>query len=251
MTADTRLVGRVAIVTGSGQGVGRGIAVALAKAGAAVVIAERNPETGPAVAASLAGDGYRVTSIVCDVYRHEDLERAVAAAVDEFGSLDIVVNNAQDISGDRKRPLIDVTEADMRRQFDSGVMSTLRMMQISFPHLRERGGRIINMGSAAGVKGFSEEGPYAASKEAIRALTRVAAREWGQFGITVNTICPAAATPATAHVQLDLSSRPIQRLGDPETDIGGVAVFIASDASGYITGHTFMADGGARMDAGR
>lgn len=250
MTSPQTLADKVAIVTGAGQGVGEGIARAFAKAGAAVVIAERNADTGAAVAESISASGGAATAIVCDVYRHEDLEAAVACALDTYGALDIVVNNAQDLRGLRKS-LLDVTEEDMRRQFDSGVMSTLRMMQLAFPHLRDRGGRIINMGSAAGVIGMSEEGAYAAAKEGIRALTRVAAREWGQFGITVNVICPAAATPATAKVQIDLSSRPIQRLGDPEADIGAVAVFLASEASGYITGHTLMADGGARMDAGR
>jgi NAD(P)-dependent dehydrogenase (short-subunit alcohol dehydrogenase family) len=253
-----RLEGKVAIVSGAGRGVGRGVAVALAKEGAAVSIAELDPESGPEAAAELRMLGARSLSVECDVSQRSAVEAAVAATVAEFGTVDILVNNAQYL--DRiDMPFEDLSEADMRRQFDSGVIGTFSFMQACFPHLRHGGGKVVNMASGAGVFGMEHFASYAAAKEAIRGMSRVAAREWGRYGINVNIICPSVPSPAV----LDWMSRQtpdspvagqmpaIPRAGEAEADVGRVAVFLASADSDYMTGHTLMVDGGSTMDAGR
>jgi NAD(P)-dependent dehydrogenase (short-subunit alcohol dehydrogenase family) len=137
----------------------------------------------------------------------------------------------------------------------TGVRATFTFCQAAFPHLRERGGRIINLGSSAGINGTAVMSYYAANKEAVRGLSRSLARAWGPYAITVNVICPAADTESMDAVrqvnpqmiEATRLARPIQRFADPERDIGALAVFLASDAAGYITGGTFMVDGGNTM----
>jgi NAD(P)-dependent dehydrogenase (short-subunit alcohol dehydrogenase family) len=154
-------------------------------------------------------------------------------------------------------PLADVTESDMDVLLNTGPKGTLWGMQAVFPHMREQGwGRIVTMGSHAGLLGAVGYAPYASSKEAIRALTRAAAREWGQYGIVVNCICPVSighrAPPGddparVAAFEATFADQPIARDGDAEHDIAPVVSFLLSDASRYVTGQTFMVDGGAFM----
>ncbi len=249
-----KLDGKVAIVTGAGRGVGRGIALSLAREGAAVVIAELIIENAQSVGAEIEALGGRALAVPCDVTRKDDVTRTVAAAAAEFGAIDILVNNAQKWT---IKLLIDMTDEDMRLTLDTGLWPTFWFMQACFPHMKERGGRIINLGSGAGSRGLANFACYAAAKEGIRALTRVAAIEWGQFGINVNCICPAADAPlmlqfaeANPAVKEAFARNPIPRLGSCENDIGPVAVFLASQDSSYLTGHTLWVDGGATMDAG-
>ena len=180
----------------------------------------------------------------------------VAAAVERFGRVDALVNNAQTFRP--QAPVATVGEEDVDVFYESGVKGTLWAMQAAYPHMKAAGwGRIVNFVSAAGITGMAGYGAYNASKEAIRALTRTAAREWGRDGIIVNCIAPGAASKRgldsaarnTDAFQQFMREHPIGRQGDPEDDIGPVALFLCSDACRYLTGQTFMVDGGAFLFA--
>jgi len=248
--------GRVVIVTGSGQGIGRGIARHLGRHGARVVIAEWKEHRAERTAAELHDLGAEAIAFTCDVSQQSSIASMVEGTVEHFGRVDALVNNAQTF-----RPSVPVAEVgaeDLDVFWRSGVLGTLWAMQAVYPHLRDAGwGRIVNFASAAGVTGMAGYGAYNASKEAIRALTRTAAREWGRDGIVVNTIAPgaaskrgeeAAARDPVAHEQR-MAGHPIGRMGDPEDDIAPVVLFLCSDACRYLTGQTFMVDGGSFLHA--
>lgn len=250
-----RLRGRVAIVTGAGRGIGRGIARRFAKEGARIVVAERSPRHGEAIAEELRQIGVEALFVPTDVSRREEVEAMVAAAVDRFRVVDILVNNAQSLTA--PSPLEEMTDAMMATSLDGGLWATFWAMRAVFPVMRDRGGRIVNFASLNGVRGFALTGNYNAAKEAIRALTRTAAREWARYGILVNVICPAAASAAWLdyrrrhpdNAAAAEAANPLGRMGDPEADIGAVALFLACDDSRYVTGHTIFADGGAHLGA--
>ncbi len=247
-----KLDGKVAIVTGAGQGIGRGISLAMSKEGASVVVAEINEETCRRTAGEIESLGGRAVAVSCDVSRREQVRAAVAAAVREFGTVDILVNVAQAMRNDVL--FEDTTDDDMALALGSGLLGTFYFMQECFPYLKKNGGKIINFASAAGTEGHAGWTAYAASKEGIRALTRVACHEWGPHGINVNAICPLANSPhmlewgeTTGMLDLIVGMVPLRRLGDCENDIGRAAVFLASSDSDYITGQTLMVDGGQAM----
>jgi NAD(P)-dependent dehydrogenase (short-subunit alcohol dehydrogenase family) len=249
-----RLAGKVAIVTGAGQGVGRGVALAFAREGAAVVVAECNDAAGASVVAEIEAFGGKALLAQCDVSRRRSVDAMIVTTVDAFGGIDVLVNNAQRAPA-APVPLMAHTDEIVDLCFDSGFRGTLYCMQACYPHLKQRGGRVINFGSGAGLEGLAGHGAYGASKEAIRALSKTAAREWGPDGINVNVICPLASSPGVAKL-LELApemekrmtaGNPIERIGDCEADIGPVAVFLASDDARYVTGQTISADGGAVM----
>jgi NAD(P)-dependent dehydrogenase (short-subunit alcohol dehydrogenase family) len=181
----------------------------------------------------------------------------VARTVDRFGRIDGLVANAQSFRS--VTPLEDVTEKDMAVLYDTGPKGTLWAMQAVFPHMRDRGwGRIVTMGTALGITGGAGYGPYASSNEAIRGLTRTAAKEWGRHGILVNCVCPASVAHrmpadddgerAAVYAQM-YADHPLGRDGDAEHDIGPAVAFLLSDASSYVTGQTLMVDGGGIMRA--
>jgi NAD(P)-dependent dehydrogenase (short-subunit alcohol dehydrogenase family) len=257
-----KLAGKVAIVTGAGRGIGRGISIAFAREGASVVLASRSEEPLREAARLVADAGGRALPIVCDVGEPAEVERMVARAVDELGRLDVLVNNAQSwgAPGERRvgTPVAAPEELPLEwfdHTFRTGVRATFCCCRAAFPHLRERGGKIVNLGSAAGILGVAGMSDYAANKEAIRGLSRSLARAWGPHGINVNVICPSVETDAMAEVRRDNPemiesarlAKPIQRFGDPERDAGALAVFLASADADYITGGTFMLDGGRTM----
>jgi NAD(P)-dependent dehydrogenase (short-subunit alcohol dehydrogenase family) len=239
------LTGRVAIVTGAAQGIGNGIAAALAKAGADLVLVGRTAEKLEQAARAI---GPSVRHVAGDVADRATADAAVAEAVDAFGRLDVLVNNAHTFTPHAS--LEEIPEDDFRLELDTGFFGTVHFMQAAFPHLRERGGSIINIGSYVGLHSTSGRATYTATKEAIRAVSRAAARDWGQYRIRVNVINPAALTPAAAsrasdeYIAAFKAATALGYLGDPEEDIGPVAVFLAGDGSHYVTGQTIMAEGG-------
>lgn len=244
---------RVAIVSGGGQGIGRGIALALAAEGAHVVIAEIRAQTGQAVEAEILARGERATFIPCDVSRRESVEACVAQTLAECGRIDVLVNNA--VAHSPSVPLVEQTAAAFRESFETGLLGSFYLMQASYPALAVRGGSIINLGSAAGYQGHALLSAYAATKEAIRALTRVAAREWGAQGIRANVLCPFGDSPGwqgfreadPAGADAFIAARPLPRVGSCEHDAGRAAVFLASDDSAFVTGMTLPVDGGGAM----
>jgi NAD(P)-dependent dehydrogenase (short-subunit alcohol dehydrogenase family) len=241
---------RVAIVTGAGQGVGRGVALALAGEGALVAALGRTESKCEAVAAEIRERGGQAIAIRCDVESRDDVEASVAMAVDRGGRLDILVNNAQALVYKSVRKM---AEADMESMWQSGPMGAFRFMQVCFPHLRETEGCVVNMGSGSSILPHAAMSGYAMAKEAIRVLTRVAAVEWGRYGVRVNSVCPLAHTPGFsgfmeaapgAFEEMVLPLIPLGRMGDVETDIGRAVVYLCSKDAGYVTGTTLMLDGG-------
>lgn len=246
----SKLSGKVAIVTGAGQGVGRGIALALAKENAVVVIAELNPASAVATADEIEALGGTAKAVQCDVRHRSDVKRVVEAAVQEFGTVDILVNNAVAVT--INVPFEEMTDDDMALAWESGALGTLYFMQACFPYMKERGGKIINISSAAGLEAIPGMASYAAAKEGMRAFTRVAAREWGRFKINVNIVCPFANSPGGQKWSEDhpeqfkavLARVPLGRMGDCEQDIGRTVVYLAGPDSDFLTGNTIMVDGG-------
>ncbi len=251
-----RLLDKVAIVTGAGDGIGRGIARRFASEGASVVIAELKPEAGQKTAAEISQDfGTKAKFVATDVTKKDNILAMVDTTVSTFGRVDILVNNAW--GGSRYARLEQKTDASIELALRMGVFGAFWAMQAAFPHMRKNGGgRIITMCSLNGVNAHMYTAEYNIAKEAMRTLTRSAAREWAQYNILANIICPAAATPSSdkfsrydpENAAKVLKQNPMGRLGDPERDIGGVALFLASDDSCYVTGNTIFTDGGAHIN---
>ncbi len=244
--------GRVVVVTGSGRGIGRGIAHHVGKCGASVVVAEWREDTMQRTVDELEALDVPVLGVRCDINEREDIQSMVDASLARFGRIDALVNNAQTFRP--MAPIAEVTEEDVDVFYRSGVKGTLWAMQAVHPHMQAQGwGRIVNFASSMGITGGRGFAAYNASKEAIRALTRTAAREWAMDGIVVNAVAPAAAThhgkagEQSEGYRVFVESCPMQRQGDPELDIAPIVALLCSDACRYLTGHTFMADGGAFM----
>ncbi len=244
-----RLMDKVALVTGAGQGVGRGIALALAGEGARVVVAGRTEGKLLETCAEIERRGGVALPVVCDVLLAEDIERCVESTVARFGTVDILVNNAQIVT---LGAVLDFSEEDYQAGMDSGPLAALRFMRACHRYLRG-GGCVVNLGSSAAMRaGASGLGAYTAAKEAIRALTRAAAVEWGPDGIRVNCILPLAMSPAmeawtanSPEQAADLMRLvPLGRVGDCEVDVGRAVAFLCGPDARYITGHTLPLDGG-------
>lgn len=251
------LEGKVAIVTGAGQGIGQGIARVFAARGVKMVITGRTRSKLEAMSAELGAAGGEIEIEAGDVGDREHVDRAVAKAIDTYGGLDILINNAQSLTDlNFNEPLVDVDDHQVDVPFRSGLMGSLHFMQASYPHLKARGGgSIVNFGSSTGIAGMPRFGGYAIAKEAVRGLTRLGAKEWGPDNIRVNTVVPAALTDrllarsySDPKVREEKFSRiPLRRLGDPARDIGRVIAALVGDDMSYLTGATLVLDGGMTL----
>jgi 2-hydroxycyclohexanecarboxyl-CoA dehydrogenase len=243
----------VAIVTGAARGLGRAAAARLHERGASVAVNVRDAARAGEVARSI---GPRALGVAADVAADEGPESIVRQTLDQFGRIDIVINNAQGGALGIDKPTVDLTDDDVLEFFRTGPLGTLHLMQAAFPALRESDHAVvINLGSAIGVRGGSRQAPYAMAKEAIGGLTKSAAIEWGKYGIRVNLICPAAWSPGAEAYRDEDPARweqvqrniPLRRFGDPYDDIGRAVVALVSDDMHYLTGATIMLDGGQVM----
>jgi NAD(P)-dependent dehydrogenase (short-subunit alcohol dehydrogenase family) len=249
------LSARTAIVTGAGQGLGRGIALVLAKRGANVVLTGRTESKLISVAAEIAAGGDTAVPVAGDVSSRQDVQRVVEAALEVFGGIDILINNAQ---SSRPGPVTSMTDEDLEHTLRSGAFGTLYAMQACYPHMKARGGgSIVNFGSSTSITGDRGFGAYAMTKEAIRGLTRVAASEWGRDNIRVNVVCPAAMSPSAAAFRDEdpdrwariLRSIPLGRMGEEVDDIGRAVAALVSDDLRFLTGATLLLDGGRLLVA--
>lgn len=250
-----RLDGRVAVITGAGQGIGRGVARRFAREGCAIVVAEINDDSGPETVRQVEELGSQAVFLRTDVSDETQARACVQAAISEYGRVDILVNNAW---GGAPGGRIEWHTADqLRRTMDVSFYSGLWTMQEAFPHMKFAGvGSIINLCSLNGVNAHMYSVAYNTAKEALRTLSRTAAVEWGQYNIRTNVICPAAASEAyqnyaaanPANVAKMLEENPMRRMGDAENDIGGAALFLASDDSAYVNGSTLFVSGGTHIN---
>ncbi|MBX7433921.1 SDR family oxidoreductase [Mycobacterium sp. Y57] len=246
------LDGKVAVVSGARRGIGKAEAMALAGAGAKVVACDIAYDDLLGVQAEIEAAGGQCLALQCDVREKEQVQEVVDKAVEKFGTVDILVNNAQGALD----PVAweDLTDDIVATSLYSGPVATLRFMQACLPHMKKQGwGRIINTASGAARGGVGNLGHYAMAKGAIASLTYAAATDLSRLGITVNVIYPAVVTDAMKdwmaisdeNRRTIESAFPVGYVGDADKDLGPVIVFLASDASGYLTGHPFFIDGGA------
>ncbi len=241
---------KVAIVTGAGQGVGRGIALALAREGCAVAVTGRTVSKCERTVEEIAGFGGKAIALECDVARRDAVNATVSQVAAKLGGIDIIVNNAQQAKP--MVPLIDTSDKELEYTMNTGFYGTVYFMQACFPYLRERGGSVVNIGSLAALAGDPGFAAYAGAKEAIRGISRVAAREWGEYGVRVNTVCPLSDSPGQEmlkkyqpEVFASIVERTsLRRVGSSEKDVGRTVVFLCSEAGEYITGQTINVDGG-------
>ncbi len=249
-----RLDGKVALVTGGGRGIGKTIAEAYLESGARVVISGRRDEYLTPTVEEFAGRGFEVTPVVADVSRPEDVERTVRTALAAYGAIDILVNNAGQTWG---QPTEDLSLAKWQQIITVNLTGVFLMSQAVGLHMLERGaGRIVNISSVAGLSGGDPEATktiaYNSSKAGVIGLTRTLAVEWGRRGIIVNAIAPGWFPTRMASATIEQSRERFEgqaalgRLGGLD-ELKGVAIFLASPASSYITGQTIVVDGGSTL----
>lgn len=246
-----RLDEKICIVTGASPGsIGYGLALALAQAGAHIVVTSRTLAKAEETAAAIKSIGQKALPLAIDVNRIDDIERMIAATVDNFGRLDVMVNNAGVLI---RKPILEMTEEDWDYVIDTNLKSVFFCSQAAARQMiaQGEGGRIIQIASNGGLMGVRRQSAYAASKAGVISLTRTMALEWARYGILVNAIAPGnimtrmneefLADPRMMEATLKIT--PLRRIGSIE-DLGALVVFLASPASSYMTGSTVVIDGG-------
>jgi NAD(P)-dependent dehydrogenase (short-subunit alcohol dehydrogenase family) len=240
---------RVAVVIGATSGIGKAIALGLAEAGADVIPTGRRADLVKAAVAEIETRGRRSLAIPADVSDDRSIRDLMDAAVERFGKVDILVNAAGITV---RRPTVDVTDSEWDRIIDTNLTGMLRACRAIGPHMIERGyGRVINIGSLTSVVALQEVAAYGVSKAGVAALTKSLAVEWAPHGICVNAILPGVFRTALNEGLLDGTERgrellmrtPMRRFGLP-VELAGAAVFLASGAASFVTGHLLAVDGG-------
>ena len=250
----SRLAGKVAVITGGTAGIGLGTAKAFVKQGATVIFNSRKPEAGARTEGLLRelATGGEVHYVQADVSMKEQVEAVIDRAIKDFGRLDALVNNAQRLV--TVKPIMVKPDEDYQNSLNGGFFASKWAMQRAFPAMRDQGGgSVVNMTSGWAWQAPPNSSDYAATKAAIEALTRSAANEWGRFNINVNVIAPyskskswekyEAANPEAA--RRSQQANPLKRAGDPEFDLGALALGLVTEEARFITGQTFDGSGGA------
>jgi len=243
------LTGKVALVTGASRGLGQGFGRALARAGADLVITSREQETLEPFRREIEALGRKALPLALDVRSYQSIQQMVEAALAHYGKLDILVNNA---GCNVRKPALEVTWDDWNLVLDTNLRGSFFVAQaVGRAMIARRYGRIINIGSVTSVFGYAGLGPYCASRGGVKQLTMSLADDWGVHGITVNCLAPGWFKTQQNQVLYEnkewvayISDRiPLKRPGQP-LDLDGAVVFLASDASAYITGQILLVDGG-------
>jgi NAD(P)-dependent dehydrogenase (short-subunit alcohol dehydrogenase family) len=243
------LSGRTAVVVGATSGIGKAIALALADAGADVVPTGRRAALAKEAATEIEARGRRSLAIASDVAHPVSMEKLAAAVIEKFGKVDILVNAA---GRTIRRPTLEVSDEEWNEIIDTNLTGMLRACRVFGRHMIDRQyGRIINIGSLTSLVALYEVTAYGVSKAGVAALTKSLAVEWGPYGVCVNAILPGVFRTALNEGLLDgtdrgrelLTRTPMRRFGQPD-EVGGAAVFLASDAASFVTGHLLAVDGG-------
>ena len=249
-----RLKGNVTIITGGGKGIGFGLTRAFAKEGSDLVLTGRTESRLIAAKEKLEKEfGIRVLPLVADGADEAAIQAVVEMTIEKFGKIDTLINNAQvSRSG---LPLAEHTKEDFDLAINSGLYAAFFYMRECYPYLKASQGSVINFASGAGLFGKLGQASYAAAKEGIRGMSRVAAAEWGPDGIRVNVVCPLAMTESLKEwkenypelFEKTIQGIPLGRFADPMDDIGRVCVFLASEDAHYVTGETITLQGGSGL----
>jgi dehydrogenase/reductase SDR family member 4 len=252
MSSHTNLAGKVAIVTGGGRGIGKAIAYRLAEAGANVVIASRKMDNLKATAEEFTSLAGKTVPMECHIGRADSIEALVKETENQLGAVDILVNNGATNIG--QGPSLEVTDDMFAKMYEINVLSSLRFIRQVVPKMIERksGGSIINIVSIAGLRPQPGGLLYSSTKAALIMMTRTWASEFGKHNIRVNSIAPGLIQTDFSeyfwkneeHVKRLEATQPLPRVGAPE-EIGGIALYLASDESSFVTGQNFVVDGGA------
>lgn len=244
------MTGKVALITGSTKGIGRSIAEEMARQGAKVVISSRKAEVCEQVASELKAEGFEAIAIPCHVGKKDQLQNLVDKTIEAWGKIDVLVCNAA--TNPVYGPTAEMTDEAWDKIMETNVKGTFWLTNMVLPGMAERGeGAVVLLSSIAGIRGNTTIGTYGVSKAAEAALARNLAVEWGPKGIRVNSIAPGivktdfakALTEDPVRIKRAEEKTPLRRLGEP-VDIAGLAVFLSTKASAYITGQVIVADGG-------
>ncbi len=248
------LAGKVAVVTGSSRGIGRASAELLARMGAKVVVSSRKADACEAVADGIRKEGGDAHVIACNISRREEVDALINGTVKHYGQIDILVCNAA--VNPYYGPLLDITDEAFDKIMGANIKSNIWLCKLAMPHMAERGGSVVIISSIGGLRGSTVIGAYGISKAADFSLARSLAGEWGPKNVRVNCIAPGLVKTDFARAlwedQDNLKRRtattPLRRIGEPH-EIAGAVVYLASDASTFMTGQTIVIDGGVTTAA--